>query len=229
MVNLWRIIERLRGEHGCPWDRQQTPESLQTYLVEEAHEAAGAVRSGRSGEAAEELGDLLFILLFVIYLYEERGLASLEEVCRLSATKMIRRHPHVFADTAVENADQVRDNWERIKAREDREKGRQETLNHVPATLPALMRAYRLLSRRAQRDPGLNRREEQIAVLRLHSERIAGVVAGEHPPGADTFGQVLLTLVNVMRLDGFRPEDCLHKVLDELTGAGAGVGPEAVG
>ena len=84
---ILRIIERLRSETGCPWDRKQTPETIQTYLVEESHEAAAAVRAGKVEEVAEELGDVLFMVFFLVYLYEQRGDFTLEEVCRRSVKK----------------------------------------------------------------------------------------------------------------------------------------------
>ena len=107
---ILRIIERLRSETGCPWDRKQTPETIQTYLVEESHEAAAAVRAKKVEEVAEELGDVLFMAFFLVYLYEQRGDFSLEEVCRRISEKMIRRHPHVFGGTSVNSAEEVKDN-----------------------------------------------------------------------------------------------------------------------
>ena len=123
-AEILRIIERLRSETGCPWDRKQTPETIQTYLVEESHEAAAAVRAGKVEEVAEELGDVLFMAFFLVYLYEQRGDFSLEEVCRQISEKMIRRHPHVFGETSVNSAEEVKDNWEKIKAAEKQASGK---------------------------------------------------------------------------------------------------------
>ena len=95
---ILRIIESLLGENGCPWDRKQTPETVQTYLVEESHEAVAAVRAGKVEEVADELGDVLFMALFLVRLDEGRGDFNLEDVCRLICEKMIRRHPHVFGE-----------------------------------------------------------------------------------------------------------------------------------
>ena len=115
VARIWEVIDQLRGEPGCPWDRKQTPQSVQTYLVEEAHEAAAAIVADDSHETRDELGDLLFMTLFVVHLYEESGVFSLEEVCSRIVAKMIRRHPHVFGDTVVESSREVRDNWERSR------------------------------------------------------------------------------------------------------------------
>ncbi len=164
VARLWEIIDRLRGENGCPWDRQQTPESVQTYLVEEAHEAAAAVRAGAVEEASEELGDVLFMVLFLIHLYEEAGRCTLEAVCDRIADKMIRRHPHVFGTTTVDSAADVRINWEKIKEKEKKDRPLAEL--GVPDTLPALIRAYRVLSRAKSVEIfGLPAEHEESALL----------------------------------------------------------------
>jgi len=209
---VWEIIERLRGESGCPWDRKQTPESVQTYLVEEAHEGAAAVRSGKLDEIADELGDVLFMVFFLVYLYEQRGDFSLEEVCDRISEKMVRRHPHVFGDISVETAEQVKDNWEKIKEREKSENGKAP--EPVPESLPALMRAYRILSRlsRAEAEEW-NSIEARTRDFSGKSGRLAEALkAGNHVP-ADLIGDLLLDLVNIARLQGYRSEDCLHERL----------------
>lgn len=215
VAKIWTIIDRLRGESGCPWDRKQTPESVQTYLVEEAHEAAAVVRAGQVSEAGEELGDLLFMVLFLIHLYEEQGGFSLEDVCATITEKMIRRHPHVFGDTAVDSEQEVRANWEKIKAKESAFKGKNHDLSAVPETLPALMRAYRILSRLAQRQPDWNDEPVQQHRLAAQLEEI-----WQMPPGQSDkellFGNALLSLTNLARCGGLRAEDCLQQALDEL-------------
>lgn len=214
---IWEIIDALRGDPGCPWDRKQTPESVQTYLIEEAHEAASAVRTGNVAEAAEELGDLLFMVLFMIHLYEEQGDFDLESVCRLIRDKMIRRHPHVFGSVEVETAQDVRDNWERIKAGEKAAAGKGE--GGVPASLPALMRAYRMATRRAKdKDVPWNDAAAQHAALTSVIGRIGAGVEGGKALG-EAFGESLLLLVNLARLHGYRAEDLLHERLRVLEGS----------
>jgi MazG family protein len=212
---IWEIIDRLRGEAGCPWDRKQTPESVQTYLLEEAHEAAAAVRAGHVREVAEELGDLIFMVLFLVHLYEEKGLFRLDEVGDLICDKMIRRHPHVFGDATAETAQEVRDNWEKIKAKEKAATG--ESSGGVPQSLPALMRGYRMVSRLSH-DEGspwndLKSRAEEFAVKSqaLSRELLDGI-----PVSSDAFGKLLLGLVNLARLRGYQPENCLHESLRDL-------------
>ncbi len=216
---IWEIIDQLRGEPGCPWDRKQTPESVQTYLIEEAHEAASAVRMGDTVEAAEELGDLLFMVLFMIHLYEEAGAFRLERVCRLIREKMIRRHPHVFGEISVETVQEVRDNWEQIKAGEKAASGKQE--ERVPRSLPALMRAYRMASRLARDNAAAwNNPKAQLDALETTLQRIRVTLeAQETVPGKD-IGESLLILVNLARLAGYRAEDMLHERLLDLENHG---------
>lgn len=213
---IWEIIDALRGEPGCPWDKKQTPSSVQTYLVEEAHEAAAAVRAGDVREAAEELGDVLFMVLFLTHLYEEDGAFRLEDVCGLIREKMIRRHPHVFGDTSVENAQQVRDNWEKIKAGEKAASG--NTTDSIPASLPALIRAYRIQSRLAQQNGDTwNSVEPQARSFLKSSQGLAAAMIEGSTPSAEHFGEVLFQLVNLARIRGLRSEDCLHSFLNELS------------
>jgi MazG family protein len=206
---IWEIIDRLRGEGGCPWDRKQTPEKVQTYLIEEAHEAASAVRAGEVGEAAEELGDLLFMVLFLIHLYEEHNDFRLDEVCDLISEKMVRRHPHVFGDTTVHSAQEVRDNWERIKAGEKAAAGKAS--GTIPESLPALMRAYRMISRQSQSEcPQWNNLDDRVEEFGRKSRDLGKQLSNGAPVDSSLFGELLAGLVNLARIEGYRAEDCLH-------------------
>lgn len=209
------IIERLLGENGCPWDRKQTPETVQTYLVEESHEAAAAVRAGRAEEVAEELGDVLFMVLFLVRLYEGRGQFGLEDVCRLISEKMIRRHPHVFGETKVNSATEVKVNWEKIKASEKQASGK--TADPVPDSLPALMRAYRMISRLSQKEgEKWSALPEQAGNLARESAELAGRIEEDGERFEEDLGRLLLRLVNIARLKGYRAEDLLHDYLRKL-------------
>lgn len=212
---IWRIIERLRGESGCPWDRRQTPETIQTYLVEEAHEGAAAVRAGKAGDVAEELGDVLFMVLFLAYLYEERGDFSLDEVCGRISEKMIRRHPHVFGEISVNTAEEVKDNWEKIKENEKKESGK--IPEPIPESLPALMRAYRMVSRLAQKENGSwNDLGLQVRDFSRKSREMVDALSSRGSVSSDLVGEVLFELVNIARIQGYRAEDVLHQRLREI-------------
>lgn len=217
---IWEIIDQLRGEPGCPWDRQQTPESVQTYLIEEAHEAASAVRDGSVEDAADELGDLLFMVLFLIHLYEERADFQLEEVCELICEKMIRRHPHVFGDVTVASTQDIRANWEKIKADEKASAGKSAAgspVSTIPSSLPALMRAYRMISRLSQHksdnQAGLQARSREFAAK---SQKLIDALSQDTPVAGEAFGDLLLSLVDLARLNGYRAEDCLHDRLKKM-------------
>lgn len=213
---IWEIIERLRGESGCPWDRKQTPESVQTYLVEEAHEGAAAVRAGKTNEVAEELGDVLFMVFFLAYLYEQQGAFTLEDVSEKISEKMIRRHPHVFGDTSVASAEEVKDNWEKIKAGEKSAAGKKP--DPVPESLPALMRAYRIVSRAAQHDDGsLNDIDARSRNFLQKSNELINQIRSGDSPSPGSIGEIFLELVNIARLKGYRAEDCLHNRLKDFT------------
>jgi len=212
---ILRIIERLRSETGCPWDRKQTPETIQTYLVEESHEAAAAVRAGKVDDVAEELGDVLFMVFFLVYLYEQRGDFSLEEVCRRINEKMIRRHPHVFGETSVSSAEEVKDNWEKIKAGEKRASGKAP--EPVPESLPALIRAYRILARLSHKENGnWNDLRKQGQEFASQSSELASGIENGSRKSPDELGSLLVRLVNIARLEGYRAEDILHDFLRKL-------------
>ncbi len=215
MRAIWEIIDRLRGEAGCPWDRKQTPESVQTYLIEEAHEAAAAVREGHVQEVAEELGDLIFMVLFLVHLYEEKGLFRLDQVGDLICDKMIRRHPHVFGDATAETAKEVLDNWEKIKANEKAAAGKAS--GEIPQSLPALMRGYRMLSRLAH-DEGSpwNELKSRVEEFAVKSQALSTELLDGAQVSSDAFGKLLLSLVNLARLRGYQAEICLHDSLRSL-------------
>jgi MazG family protein len=214
MEEILSIIERLLGENGCPWDRKQTPETVQTYLVEEAHEAAAAVRAAKPAEVAEELGDVLFMVFFLARLYEGRGDFTLEDVCALISEKMVRRHPHVFGDTRVDSAKEVKENWEKIKTLEKKASGK--GAEPVPDSLPALIRAYRMLSRLSHaKDAEWNDLPSQVSLFEKQSGELSSrLQAGQGLE--DYFGGLLARLVNISRLKGYRAEDLLHDYLRKL-------------
>ncbi len=210
---LLRLIAALRGENGCPWDRKQTPVTLSVYLIEEIYELVDAIAADDAEAILEELGDVLFQVLFVAYLYDQAHRFSLPQVLEKIIGKMVYRHPHVFGSEKVETADEVKQRWRRIK---QQEKGvRHSLLNSVPTGMPALMRAYRISERAAGTGfdwddlPGVMKQAE-----REWAEFESEVIAGETPDMDKTkasmeFGDILFTLVNVARLAGIHPETAL--------------------
>src|SRR5579862_4106542 len=141
---LVRIMHRLRAPGGCPWDREQTHDSIKPYLIEEAYEVAEAIDAHDDGELCTELGDLLLQIAFHAEMAAEQDRFSIADVIRAISDKMMRRHPHVFGDVRVGGADDVVRNWSRIKAAERESSADTSALAGVPLAMPALLRAQRL-------------------------------------------------------------------------------------
>jgi tetrapyrrole methylase family protein/MazG family protein len=146
LMDLVKTMQRLRGPDGCPWDREQTHQSLARHLLEEAHETIEAIDEGDPERLREELGDLLLQVVFHAEMARQEGTFDIDDVAEGIVTKLIRRHPHVFGDAAVDSAADVLVNWERIKAEEKGEHGVDE---EIPSSLPALARAAKVQRRAA--------------------------------------------------------------------------------
>jgi ATP diphosphatase len=208
LQKLLDLVARLRAPDGCPWDREQGLADIRAYLLEEAHEVAGALDGGDWGELAEELGDLLFQVAFIGRLAEEAGAFRLSQVVDRVHHKMVARHPHVFAGETLADAAAVRQAWERRKLRE--EPGRASLLAGVPASLPALLGAYRLTQKAAGvgfdwPDAGavFAKMEEETGELR------EAVSAGDREAAREEIGDLLFTLANLARKLDVDPEAAL--------------------
>ena len=211
---LFELVKRLRGENGCPWDREQTPESIHPHLVEEAYELLEAIESGDRKGACEELGDVLFHVFFLARIFEESEAFTMAEVIQGIIDKMVRRHPHVFGETSrVSNTEEVRSQWQRIKAQEKEyaQKADVSLLDGVPKELPALMRAYRLGQRASKvgfdwSDPYevLEKVVEELKELQevLEADPSSSEVSEE-------FGDLLFSMVNLARAIKVHPETAL--------------------
>jgi uncharacterized protein YabN with tetrapyrrole methylase and pyrophosphatase domain len=157
MLELLEVMAKLRSPQGCPWDRAQDHRSLRFHAVEEVYELIDAIENGDDHEMAEELGDLLLLVVFHCQLARERGAFDFEVVTRRIVDKLLRRHPHVFGDVKVKDIDEVWANWEKIKKAEKQgtRHARPSALDGIPRHLPALMRAEKLL-KKARRAKLLN-------------------------------------------------------------------------
>lgn len=209
------LIAALRAESGCPWDRKQTPHTMTAYLIEEIYELVDAIESDDTQAICDELGDVVFQVLFVSHLYQAAGRFTLDEVLGRNKRKMVRRHPHVFGDEKVETTDQVKTNWRRIKKKE-KEGTTQSLLGSVPKGMPALMRAYRLSERAAGIGFDWNTLKSVMAQAESEwsefkqevDQRPSEAGAGEEKMAME-FGDVLFTLVNVARKANIHPEKAL--------------------
>ena len=215
---LLEIMARLRGPDGCPWDREQTPESLKPFLLEEAYEVLEAIESGRPAALEEELGDLLFQVVFHAHIASEHGEFTIVDVLRRLVDKMTTRHPHVFGESSVETPDQALAQWERIKQREARDAGApRSVIDGVPRALPSLIRAQRVTSKAARVNfdwpdahAAWNKVEEECR------EAAAALAADDRGRIEDELGDVLFAVVNVARLSSIDAEHALHAAIEKF-------------
>jgi nucleoside triphosphate diphosphatase len=211
-TDLVDIMARLRGPGGCPWDREQTPATLRPYLVEETYEVLDAIDSGDAAALRDELGDLLLQIVFHAQLAAEAGRFTAADVARAIAAKLVRRHPHVFGDVQVRDADEVVRNWRRIKSEERREKGEDhDTFAGVPRSLPALLRADQLGEKAAH--VGLDWNDATAVLDKVHEEeRELGIAiaSGDRAAVEHELGDVLLALASLGRHLGVSAELALR-------------------
>jgi len=214
------VMARLRAPGGCPWDREQTFESLRPYLVEEAYEVLDAIDRGDLAGLRDELGDVLLQVLFHSEIAAEGGHFRLADVARAIADKLVRRHPHVFADVAVRDADEVVRNWRRIKAEERRAAGREPEaglLAGVPGGLPALARAQQVGEKLAQ--AGFDWPDLPAVLTKLDEERAelaAALRSGDRAAAGRELGDLLLTLTSVARHLDVQAEMALRDAVGRL-------------
>jgi MazG family protein len=205
---LVALVARLRQE--CPWDREQSFETLKTYLLEETYETLGALDGGAPEPLRDELGDLLFQILFLSRLAEERGWFDVNAVADRITQKMIDRHPHVFGETPAASADEVKNAWERRKRRQAG--APEDPLGTLPAGLPALAAAYRQTLRAG--DLGFDWERDADVVAKIQEEIAEwgeAEAAGDHAAETHEIGDLLLSVVNLARRRKIDPEGALRQ------------------
>jgi XTP/dITP diphosphohydrolase/tetrapyrrole methylase family protein/MazG family protein/ATP diphosphatase len=209
LLELQELTARLRRE--CPWDREQTAQTIVPHTVEEAYEVADAALGRDDPKLVDELGDLLFQVYFLALLLEERGAGDLEQVARAVHAKLVRRHPHVFGDVEARTAERVRENWERLKTVQEEREG---IFHHVPGTLPALLLARKLQRRAAS--AGFEYGEVAAARADLDGELRELDEATAADEEFEEVGDVLFAMVNVARLLEVDPELALRAAGDRF-------------
>ena len=207
LLDLVRVMARLRAPDGCPWDREQDHRSLARHLLEEAHEVLDAIDSDQPDLLRDELGDLLLQVVFHAQMASDAMDFDIDDVAEGITRKLIRRHPHVFGDVSVESADEVLVNWERIKAEE---KGGQSVDEDIPATLPALARASKVQRRAA--GWGFEWRTPEAAMAKLREE-VDELEAAPQDRVEEELGDVLFATVSVARKAGVDPESALRRTI----------------
>jgi tetrapyrrole methylase family protein/MazG family protein len=210
---LLDIMDKLRDPGGCPWDREQTLRSLTPYLLEEAHEVIEAIEAGDAPHHREELGDLLFQVVFQSRIAREEGKFDFPSVCDSIAEKLTRRHPHVFGDVSVSGSREVVKNWERIKADERKAKGEapRSAIGGVPIGLPALVRAERITEKAAAVGFDWPDVEGVLAKVREELSELTEAMGGARQDEVEhELGDLLFALANLGRFVKVHPEEALR-------------------
>lgn len=212
---LLDIMSALRSENGCPWDKEQTRESLKPFLIEETYEVLEALDEDDPEKIKEELGDLLFQIVFHCQLAKENGEFDMDDVIKKISDKMIARHPHVFGEAKFETSEEVLKQWEERKKEEG--KLRESILEGIPRELPSLLRAQRLQARAAKVgfdwkcvEDVMGKLDEEINEFR------DALKSKEQKEIEDELGDVFFVLVNVSRFVGINPEDALRKTISKF-------------
>ena len=215
--SLVAIMERLRSEKGCPWDREQTRESLKPYLIEETYEVLEALDKDEPDRIKEELGDLLFQILFHAQVAREQGEFDINDVITSNIEKMIHRHPHVFADKSVSSSKEVLVNWEEIKKNETKNRHRKSILDGVPAPLPALLKAHRIQERAARVGFDWDDIKDVISKVDEELGELKKAVSEKSKKHIEEeLGDLIFAVVNLSRFVKVNPEEALRKCIDKF-------------
>ncbi len=218
-LRLLDAVRVLRGPNGCPWDREQTHESLTPYLIEETYEAVEAIEEGRPEKIEDEMGDILLQVLLHSQIAGENDEFDIAHVCRRLREKLIRRHPHVFSELEVSGIAQIWRNWEQIKRSEPGYTERASALDGVPKSLPALARAVKISKKAARTGfdwsdvvPILDKLREETAELE------SAIASGDKEGIEEEIGDLLFTVINISRHRDIDPEKALRAMLEKFSG-----------
>lgn len=222
---LTDVMEALLGENGCPWDKEQTHVSLRKNLLEESHEVVEAIDTNDMEHLKEELGDLLLQIVFHAKLAEQEGAFNLNDVVAAITEKMVRRHPHIFGDVKVDDAEAVLANWEAIKKQEKADKGMQAQteptgiMGKLPPTLPALMKAEKV-QQKAHRVgfdwDNIEGPKAKIAEEVAEIDDAIAIAGLGSPKVEEEVGDLLFSVVNLARFAKVDPEQALNRSVDKF-------------
>lgn len=215
--DLLRIMELLRGEGGCVWDREQDHHTIRNNFIEETYEAVEAIDKNDPALLQEELGDVLLQVVFHARMEEEAGRFSFADVCDGICKKLVYRHPHVFGDVAVENSGQVLENWDRLKKAEKHQETAVSTLEAVSKALPALVRAAKVQKRAGKVGFEYPTLGDALADLRSEIAELEEALSREDREGIlEEIGDVIFSAANVSRLVKADPEEALTRSTDKF-------------
>lgn len=211
------IIKVLRGEGGCPWDREQTHESIKGNLIEEAYEALEALDSGDKLKFADELGDVLLQVVFHSTIGEEDGTFSIQDVLNLVSEKMISRHTHIFADDKAETASEVLETWEKNKLKEKGISSYAESLKDVCKYLPALIYAAKVQKKASKAGMDWDSAKDALSKIMEEASEIEAAIKNDDAAELEEeIGDILFSCVNVARLSGIDAESALKKATEKF-------------
>jgi len=213
--DLREIVAQLRSPEGCPWDREQTHESIRRNFLEETYEACEAIDSGDSALLCEELGDVLLQIMFHTQIEAEQGRFTLDDVADAICRKLIYRHPHVFGDRVANNSGEALANWDELKRQEKQQETVTEAMEGVAKSLPATWRAEKIQAK--ARKVGFDWPDAQGALHKIDEELAEFKEAIQSGTGIrEELGDLLFSVVNVARLLDIDPEEALHATSDKF-------------
>ena len=216
---LVQVFATLRSENGCPWDREQTHESIKPDLIEETYEVIEAIDAGNSTKLREELGDLLGNVMLHAQIARDEGEFDISDVIKILTEKLIRRHPHVFGDQDANNTDQVFKNWERIKRSESGYEDRKSVLDGVPDHLPSLQRAQKLQRKAARVGFDWNDISDVLPKIDEEIAELKASIQDSNPKEIELeIGDLLFSIVNLCRFLDVQAEEALRKANRKFVG-----------
>ena len=206
---LYDIVVRLRGPDGCPWDREQSPSSLRGCLIEETYECIEAIDNKDSAHVCEELGDIFLAVTMIAHMHEEQGAFSLADVFTAISEKLVRRHPHVFAQTVVKDSGEVMDNWAKIKVEQEGRRPKDSVLDSVSGGLPPLDRACKLQKKAAK--AGFDWPDIAGVADKIREELAEVLEATQDEKIEEELGDLLFSVVNLCRYLKVEPSTALRR------------------
>ena len=214
MARLLRIMARLRGPNGCPWDREQTHRSIRHNLIEECYEALDAMDAKNMTEFRDELGDLLLQVVFHSQMASEAGEFDFDAVAKSIADKLVRRHPHVFGKKRADTSVEVLKQWEAIKKQE---KNAHSIVSEIPRSLPALLKADKVQRKVARVGFDWKRVDDVVAKVEEELRELKGALAsGDRQQFEEEVGDLLFAAVNLARFEGLHAEDLLNRTINKF-------------
>lgn len=212
--DIVKLSEHLRGAEGCPWDREQTLDTLKSFIVEEAYEVIQAIEASDTEELKEELGDLLFQIVFASQISNEEGKFHIEEVLNQLYSKLIRRHPHVFGEKKAQDAEEAIKRWQGEKLKE---KTRKRNLLEIPRSMPALLRAQRVGEKASQIGFDWQKASDVIDKVKEELEELQDAIKADQRNSIEKeWGDLIFSLVNLARHLKLDSESATHRAVDKF-------------